>query len=1785
MLTLPCLPKLCSLRSLPYLLLLFWLSSPVLAADYYWVGGNGDWSDISHWATTSGGTTFHSQAPTANDDVFFDGNSFTAAGQVVRLNTDIIFCRSMSWVGVTNNPSLEGGDAVNLNIFGSLGLNAQMTFDFTGQVIFAADQGGNTIDFGPHNAGTNVTFSGAGGWSLTGPLTLDSLLRFSEGNLNTNDQPVTTAYFHSLGSGARALDLAGSVITITNSTYIPFQFAPQELYVVPLYISSNGLSITPGTSEIRLQGASSDIWLEGSDDLDFGRVVFTAPMGDSRIIPGVFFRDSPATNFAELELRHRTLVNGSHTIGNLILTAGQRYEFESGQTFTLGDIQATGDCIGGIIMEATSSGNPANFVTNNAITIDFVTLSSLAAGGGGSFIANNVIDLGGNTGWTINLKPNENFFWIGGTGDWSDPSNWSFTSGGAPSGCVPSLADDVFFDANSFTGSGQTVTVDIENSNCRNMDWSAVTNDPSFSGPEENNIRIAGSLVFSPAMTHDFAGNYFFSSNQAGNTIQSNGQRFNLDVTFSGANGEWILLDDFYAFNEINFQSGTLRTNDQRMEGNFFKSETTEPRTLALGNSYIRLHPDGPFFFTEWQVDATNMTFDAGNSTIECSARSSSGLRTYGDGTMAYNRVVMNAPYNYVNGNVFSQPDAVSIDSLSVVQYGYFNGDLVINYLSLFAGHTYEFDAYTGMTVTELDANGDCTLGPVYMLSWETGRQAEIEFIQDKNLDRLFIRDINNIGPAQLTANNSIDGGNNTGWTIQDISSRTLYWIGDNGDWFSEANWSATSGGPGGECPPTPIDDVFFDDNSFVNPNAEVQNFTSRETYARNMTWENGISGNPRLSVNRVNLYGSLAIQGDMIWDFNYTVVHGDGNHTLETGVARISDLVLEAEGTYTLVDELEVIETLAMQQGSLITADQDINAGRLTTYGDFDKTLDLGNSHVTLNRPGEVFVKTLNIYGSDNRLDIIPGTSLIEFTHPTGAAQMYDPVTFNNFLFSDPTGTGSIQSRNATFNQIQFNGGGELIESLTTDTLLCAPGKTYLFDAGQTQFINEYWQIIGNNCTPIELGSRVLGSLANVSMPASGVILADFIQMRDISATGGADFLAGRRSTNIANSNVGWTFESAPQFETTGFLGQDRALCAGEPLTLDAYNFSPGETYLWQDGSTDSTLVVDQSGTYSVQVTFQTSCVIRDTVVVLEPQDINVDLPDNPIICAGDEITFNANVGLNSATYTWQDGSTDTTFTATAAGEVKVIVDLGGCQERDSTILEVTELPTVDIGDDRTVCVGDDFTLLANVTAESFQWQDGSSDASFTDNQPGIYWMEAVNGACPVRDSVEITYLDPGVVDLGPDSTLCEADQLVLTANINGANYTWQDGSTDQSFSARSTDTYIVVVDVMGCTTTDSIDLVFPDLPSLGLSPNYVECQGTTFNLATGVVADNYTWSDGQTGPSFSTLAPGPYSLEATFGPCTVTENFTLDFLAPPTLELGPDVTECEGIPVLLDAGQSGTWQDGTTAPTFTVNDPGVYRVEVSNAACTVRDSLEVFFLAAPDFSLGDDLAGCVGDSFTLQVPLDLGTITWFDGDDQSLRTFNQSGTYWVEIEDVNGCVSRDSSVLDFAPLPVIELGADTIVCETEPFTLVPSVSAGIIRWPDGSTGPEFLVESPGFIVAEADDNGCTSTDEIRVSFRSCKRFQAYLPTAFSPNFDGINDTFGPYFDAELEVLSFRMQVFDRWGAQVFISEDPEVLWDGSFRGQGVEMGVYVYAIEITYRDDFGEDSTIIKGDVTVLR
>ena len=107
----------------------FFFFTSLFAQDYYWVGGSGNWSDYdNHWATSSGGTTFHTQAPTSSDNVIFDVNSFDSFGQVVTLD-EHANCLSMDWTGVTNFPVIDGNDH-DMNIYGSLTLSADMTADF-----------------------------------------------------------------------------------------------------------------------------------------------------------------------------------------------------------------------------------------------------------------------------------------------------------------------------------------------------------------------------------------------------------------------------------------------------------------------------------------------------------------------------------------------------------------------------------------------------------------------------------------------------------------------------------------------------------------------------------------------------------------------------------------------------------------------------------------------------------------------------------------------------------------------------------------------------------------------------------------------------------------------------------------------------------------------------------------------------------------------------------------------------------------------------------------------------------------------------------------------------------------------------------------------------------------------------------------------------------------------------------------------------------------------------------------------------------------------------------------------------------------------------------------------------------------------------------------------------------------------------------------------------------------------------------------------------------------------
>ena len=206
--------------------------------------------------------------------------------------------------------------------------------------------------------------------------------------------------------------------------------------------------------------------------------------------------------------------------------------------------------------------------------------------------------------------------------------------------------------------------------------------------------------------------------------------------------------------------------------------------------------------------------------------------------------------------------------------------------------------------------------------------------------------------------------------------------------------------------------------------------------------------------------------------------------------------------------------------------------------------------------------------------------------------------------------------------------------------------------------------------------------------------------------------------------------------------------------------------------------------------------------------------------------------------------------------------------------------------------------------------------------------------------------------------------------------------------------------------------------------------------------------------------------------------------------LDLGNDTLLCQGDTLTLDAMTVGAtsylWQDGsTTASTFKVSQADTYKVDVDLGGCVVTDSIIVDFVLPID-ALANDTTLCQGESLTLDATTAGATsYNWQNGASTD-SVFNVSGSdrYGVEVI-VNGCSGTDSINVSFTPLPIVNLGNDTILCPGATLTLN-AITAGATSylWQDVSTNPTFNVSGPGRYGVEVIANNCNGTDSIEVSF-----------------------------------------------------------------------------------------------------
>jgi len=193
--------------------------------------------------------------------------------------------------------------------------------------------------------------------------------------------------------------------------------------------------------------------------------------------------------------------------------------------------------------------------------------------------------------------------------------------------------------------------------------------------------------------------------------------------------------------------------------------------------------------------------------------------------------------------------------------------------------------------------------------------------------------------------------------------------------------------------------------------------------------------------------------------------------------------------------------------------------------------------------------------------------------------------------------------------------------------------------------------------------------------------------------------------------------------------------------------------------------------------------------------------------------------------------------------------------------------------------------------------------------------------------------------------------------------------------------------------------------------------------------------------------------------------------------------------------------------------------------------------------------------------------------------------GSYVVNISVPAHCINSLPFSVIFSELNKFSLGHDIFLCDTTTLTLDPSLRTAIhYSWQDGSTNPTLQVNQSGSYSLEVTDvNGCIKKDSINITIQNCDDCSLFIPSAFTPNNDGLNDLFKARAECpNVGLQNFSLSVYNRWGQLVFLTNDINDGWDGTYRNKGLDQGVYVYLVKYSFKQ---AKLRLQKGTITLVR
>ncbi len=281
------------------------------------------------------------------------------------------------------------------------------------------------------------------------------------------------------------------------------------------------------------------------------------------------------------------------------------------------------------------------------------------------------------------------------------------------------------------------------------------------------------------------------------------------------------------------------------------------------------------------------------------------------------------------------------------------------------------------------------------------------------------------------------------------------------------------------------------------------------------------------------------------------------------------------------------------------------------------------------------------------------------------------------------------------------------------------------------------------------------------------------------------------------------------------------------------------------------------------------------------------------------------------------------------------------------------------------------------------------------------------------------------------------------------------------------------------------------------------------------------------------------------------LTRNFSLVSVPRPSLPatlsacVGTTITINTGIPISTPV----RWNTGSTAPSISVTQPGLYFVASQPGSCEIRDSVVVTFFAAPALNLKDTTL-CNNEPLTLDAG-PTGPYLWSTG--EASRTITAtSGKYWVRAGE-GSCQSSDSSLVTRVDLPQLGLPKNEVVCKGMVTSYTAPKGFKDYKWSTGDTGRSFFkFNFQGRVFLDASIGKCVRRDTITFVADECP---FAFPNVLTPDGDGLNDRWAVI--TKWEFLSSEVSVYNRWG-QLLINNSNQTAYGPGFDASGLKSGTY---------------------------